>query len=138
MGAVLSMPHLEQGGFQKGWETGPPVLGGGVSLAAGEPHPHPSFLLACLVLPSDFVAVRNTQGDFCFKRSLAINSLEKSESRGKRIVLEEVQREALGRQAPALPGGHGRHFQPTARTMEKELRRELEIRCRPSSPLKLN
>lgn len=62
------------------------------SPAAGEPHPRPSFLLACLVLPSDFVAVRNTQGDFRFKRSLAINSLEKSENRGERVVLEEVQR----------------------------------------------
>lgn len=50
--------------------------------------------------------------------------------------MEEVQRKAHGRKA--LPGDHGRHFPPTARTMEKELRSKLEIRRRPSSLLKLN
>lgn len=102
------------------------------SPAAGEPHPRPSSLL--------ILWQRETpKGDFRFKRSLAINSLEKSENRGERVVLEEVQRKkALGRQAPALPEDHCGHFPPPARAMEKELRSKLEIRWRPSFLLKLN
>lgn len=52
--------------------------------------------------------------------------------------MEEVQRKAFCKQAPVLLGDHRRHFPPTARTLEKELRRKLEIRLRPSPSLKLN
>lgn len=86
---MLSRPQLEQCGFQEGLETGPPVLGGHWQQVSPTPVP------ACLVLPSDFVAVRNTQGDFRFKRSLAINSLEKSENGGKGLSWKKF-RESTG------------------------------------------
>lgn len=131
-GPMSYRPHLECG-FQKGWETGPPVSSPETwgSLVAGEPYPHPRSLLA--LTWSFLQTLWNTQRGFLvLKGHWQLTPCRNQRTGGERVVLEEVQRKAFCKQAPTFLGHHRRHFPPTARTLEKELRRKLEIKLRPS------